>query len=101
MTDPREPATAWVYYAVFEPPESSAEAPQTLLRQRPGALRDDAERLRKDGRWWPSELVALIFLGHNETELQEITRTRAAELAAGWYEEGMLPSVPPDLADAP
>jgi hypothetical protein len=100
MTDTSESAApeVWSYYAVFEPPYSSADAPQTLLRQPPGATRDDAERLTKDGTWRPSDLVALIYLGHNEKELHEITRARAIELAQEWHARGTLRSLPADLA---
>jgi hypothetical protein len=89
----------WTYYAVFEPPRYSAETPSTVLRQRIDArLRRNAETLTKDGAWRPSELLALIFLGHNETEVEEITHERATQLARRWNSEGKLASIPPDLA---
>ena len=90
-------STDWVYYAVFETPQTSAERPGTVLRRRPDALRHDSERLTRDGDWRPSDLVARIFMGDDWSELEEITRDRAAELAREWLAGGRLAAVPPDL----
>jgi hypothetical protein len=90
--------TDWTYHAVFRPPFSSSEVPDTVLRKLPGTPRDQAERLGQDGTWEPSDLVALVYLGHNDTDLLEITRERASELAHGWYERRSIPRIPTDLA---
>jgi hypothetical protein len=41
--------------------------------------------------------VARIFMGDDWSELEEITRDRAAELAREWLAGGRLAAVPPDL----
>lgn len=85
------------YYAVFDPPFSSADNPETLLRRRPDAPRTDSETLVREGTWEPSDLVARIYIGADDSELAEITHTRAAELAKSWRRRRRLAAIPPDL----
>ncbi len=89
--------STWTYYAVFEPPFSTLEQPDTILRQRPGALREDAERLIRTGAWQASDLLELIHLGHNEKEVLEIDRARAASIARQLAGSGAIPTAPADL----
>lgn len=86
------------YYAVFRPPFSSPEQPDTLLRRFPDAPRTDSERLVREGTWVPSDLVALIRIGDTDSELAEITHARAADLAKDWRRRRRLAAIPPDLA---
>jgi hypothetical protein len=88
------------YYAVFDPPFSSADNPDTLLRRQPDAPRTDSERLVRDGKWVPSDLVARIYIGSDDSKLIEITHARAVELAKRWRRRRTLATVPPDLAGA-
>lgn len=89
--------STWTYYAVFEPPLTTLDHPATLLRQQPGAYREDAERLSRTGDWKASDLLQLIFLGHNDKDVVEIDRARAAAIAREFAQSGAIPAVPADL----
>jgi hypothetical protein len=89
--------STWTYYAVFEPPLTTLDHPATLLRQRPGADREDAERLIRTGDWSASDLLQLVFLGHNDREVVEIDRPKAVAIAYEFAQAGTIPTVPPDL----
>ena len=84
----------WVYYGLYDPPETS-RSPYGLLRQRRGALPYDAQVLRADGRWWPSDLPGRIFLGHSDHgELTEITDQQAEAVIREWIRTGRIPGWP-------
>jgi hypothetical protein len=93
MTEPN----TWNYYAIIEPPTYTKDNPKGLARQRPGALRHDAEDLQfTDGTWNPSEVIALAFLGHDE-EVEPITEQRARELVRTWHKHYGLNKIPEGL----
>lgn len=87
----------WVYYILYDPPGTST-SPHGLLRQRRDALPYDAQVLRADGRWWPSDLPGRIFLGHSDHgELKEITEQQAETVIRKWIKTGRIPSWPRDV----
>lgn len=90
----------YIYYVASDPPFSSADNPETSLRRLPDAPRVDSETLVREGTWEPSDLVARIHIGADDSELTEITRARAAELAKSWRRRRRLARVPPDLEPA-
>jgi hypothetical protein len=71
--------------------------PKGLARQRPGALREDGERLRfTDGTWNPSDVIELAFLGHDE-EVEPVTAERARQLVRKWRRGWGLRRLPEGL----
>lgn len=84
----------WVYYALYDPSDSSLESPEGLLRRRTNALRHDAYALGTDGRWWLSDIPALIVLGHDYGHLAEITEQHADAIMKEWIRIGRIPSWP-------
>ncbi len=87
----------WNYFAIIEPPRFTMDNPKGLVRQRPGALREDGERLRfADGTWRPSDVIELAFLGHDE-EVEPITEKRARQLVRKWRRGWGLRRLPEGL----
>ena len=85
----------WLYFAIIDPPETDTQHPTGLLRQRPNALRHDAEILSKDGSWWPSDLPARIYLGHFDYgDLVEIPAARARAIIEQWVQTGRITAAP-------
>jgi hypothetical protein len=70
----------WTYYAVYQTPYSTLDAPDNVLRQRPGARRQDAEVLSSAG-WTATDLLSRIFVGRNDTDVTTITHEQAATFA--------------------
>jgi len=86
----------WTYYAVYQTPYSTLVAPDNVLRQRPGARRQDAEVLSSNG-WTTTDLLARIFIGRNDADVTAITHEEAAIIARRKVEQGEIPAIPPDL----
>jgi hypothetical protein len=88
----------WTYYAVYQTPYSTLEAPDNVLRHRPGANRQDAEVLSTSGGWTPTDLLARIFIGRNDIDVTVIDRDAANAIAHRKVAAGEIPEIPTDLA---
>lgn len=92
----------WTYYVAFNPPRSSAEHPDTVVRHRDGTSRMLGEVFGRRDVWQPSDILMRIAIGKDDREVQRTTRARAAEvLRARLASDAASAELPEDLRDIP